>query len=259
MPRKLFLVLALVCVANGQNRTVVAIAHRGEHIRHPENTMPAYRAAVDAGVDFIEVDIRTTADGQLVSMHDETVDRQTNGSGRVSEMTLAQIRALDAGIKFAPQFAGTKVPTFDEILDFVRGRMGIYLDAKQISATDIVASLERHGMENHCVVYGSIELLKRIAALKPAIKVMPEAVSVPVLHMLVEQLRPRVIAFDARDFYDDIIAAARRTKADIYVDRFGPVDNPAGWQNAIERGATGIQTDRPAELVRFLRSKGLHK
>ena len=245
--------------AQAQTRTVVAISHRGESVRHPENTMPAYRAAIEAGVDFIEVDIRTTADGQLVSMHDETVNRMTNGTGKVAEMTLAQIRMLDAGIKAGPQFAGTKVPTFDEILEYARGKAGIYLDSKRVSAADIVNALERHGMADQCVIYAGVELLKQVAKLRPAIKVMPEASSVSVLTNLIEQLKPKVIAFDARDFTDEIIALARQAKADIYVDRFGKFDNPAGWQNAIDRGATGIQTDRPVELVEYLRSKRYHK
>jgi glycerophosphoryl diester phosphodiesterase len=259
MLRHLFLWLAVMGAAQAQTRTVVAISHRGESVRHPENTMPAYRAAIEAGVDFIEVDIRTTADGQLVSMHDETVNRMTNGSGKVAEMTLAQIRMLDAGVNAGPQFAGTRVPTFDEILEFARGKAGIYLDSKRVSAADIVAALERHQMQDHCVVYGGFELLKQVAALRPNIKVMPESVSVPVVTRLIAELKPKVIAFVERDFTDEIIALARQAKADIYVDRFGKFDNPAGWQNAIDRGATGIQTDRPVELVEYLRSKRYHK
>src|SRR5215475_6031253 len=90
--------------ALAQQTGVVAISHRGEHLHHPENTMPAYRAAVEAGADFIETDVRTTSDGKLVIMHDATVDRCTDGHGEVSAMTLEQIRKLDAGAKFPGEF-----------------------------------------------------------------------------------------------------------------------------------------------------------
>src|SRR5271170_2091058 len=70
-------------------KKVMVIAHRGEHLKHPENTMPAFQAAIDAGADFFELDVRTTSDGRLVLMHDRTVDRTTNGTGAVREMTFA--------------------------------------------------------------------------------------------------------------------------------------------------------------------------
>ena len=254
--RALYSLLLWAGLALPQTSQVVVIAHRGEHLQHPENTLPAYQSAIGLGVDFIEVDVRTTADGHLVVMHDSTVDSRTDGQGAIAKMTLKEIRALDAGIKFAPQFAGTRVPTFDEVLDLVRGRIGIYIDAKQVSAADLVAALDRHRMRETVVVYGGLPLLKEIAALAPQVKVMPEAVSPATLRAAIQTLRPRVIAFYARDFTDDLIALAKKTGAGIYVDRLGPADTPAVWQDAIDRGATGIQTDRPAALLEYLRAKG---
>ena len=257
--RALCSLLLVAGLALGQTRQVVVIAHRGEHLEHPESTLPAYQAAIGLGVDFIEVDVRTTADGHLVVMHDGTVDSRTDGKGAIAKMTLKQIRALDAGVKFSPQFAGAKVPTFDEVLALVRGRIGIYVDAKAVSAADLVAALDRHKMLEKVVVYGGIPLLKDIAALRPEVKGMPEAVNPATLRAAIETLHPRVIAFYARDFTDDLIAMAKKSGADIYVDRLGPADTPAVWQDAIDRGATGIQTDRPAALLEYLRAKGYRK
>ena len=120
--------------AYAQPANVVAISHRGEHLHHPENTMPAYRAALEAGADFIETDVRTTSDGKLVIMHDATVDRCTDGHGDVAGMTFDEIRKLDAGAQIRPTFKGTQVPTFEEVLEFARGKIGVYIDAKRISA-----------------------------------------------------------------------------------------------------------------------------
>ncbi len=259
MPRRTLLLLAVAAVLAAQTRQVVVISHRGEHLHHPENTIAAYQAAVDAGADFFETDVRTSSDGKLVIMHNDTVDARTNGTGAVKDMTLEQIRTLDAGIKFGAEFAGTKVPTFDEVLDFAHGKIGVYVDTKRASATDIVATLERHAMQDHVVVYGGFEYLAQVAALRPRIKVMPESVNATIVKKLIAELKPQVIAFDARDFTDEIIGLAREAKAGIYVDRLGDADRPELWQDAVDRGATGIQTDRPAELVQFLRSRKLHR
>lgn len=94
-------------------------AHRGCMETHPENTLPAFEEAIRLGAQMIEFDLQLTKDSVLVIMHDATVDRTTNGTGKVSELTLAEIRALDAGIKKGDQFKGTRVPTFMEVLDIM--------------------------------------------------------------------------------------------------------------------------------------------
>lgn len=232
------------------------IAHRGEHLVRPENTIPAFAEAIRLGADFIEVDVRTTADGQLVLSHDTTVDRCTNGRGRISEMTFEQVRALDAGAKKGPEFAGAKIPTFDEVLDLARGRTGIYVDAKAVSAKVLVRHIEQGGMAGNVVMYCGQSLAREILAVNPNLKVMPEANSLQETKQSLAELHPTVIAFADRDFKPEIVAAARQGGALIYVDRLGLNDGPGGWQAAIEAGADGIQTDRPGQLVEFLRSQG---
>ena len=74
-----------------QTRGIAVISHRGEHLSHPENTMAAYKAAIDLGVDYIEVDVQATSDGKLVLMHDSEVRRTTNGSGKIAQMTFAEV------------------------------------------------------------------------------------------------------------------------------------------------------------------------
>lgn len=91
-------------------------AHRGAMSTHPENTLPAFEEALRLGAHMIEFDVQLTRDGALVLMHDATVDRTTNGKGKVSEMTLAELRQLDAGGHMGQSFAGTRIPTFEETL-----------------------------------------------------------------------------------------------------------------------------------------------
>lgn len=244
------IVLACICglppsLPAADNRIAV-IAHRGEHLAHPENTLPAFQAAIDAGADFFELDVRTTADGRLVLMHDATVDRTTHNHGAVRQMTFDQIRALDAG--------GAKVPSFEEALALAHGRIGVYVDSKDIAPADLVGALAKADMRNSVVIYGGAGFLKKVQQLDPSLKVMPEAYGAATLEKLLVDLKPLVVvAFDASDFKDEVIAAAKHAGVQIYVDRLGLADNPKGWQDAVERGAAGIQTDHPAELVRYLR------
>jgi glycerophosphoryl diester phosphodiesterase len=240
-------------------QSIVAISHRGEHLQRPENTLPAFQEAIRVGADYFEVDVRTTSDGKLVLSHDATVDRCTNGTGQVSAMTFEQLEALDAGIKKGPEYAGTRIPTFDEVLDLARGKIGIYVDIKNATAQDLIGHIDAHGMTDHVVMYCRPDLCKKIQELNPKFKVMPESATLEHSRMLVDQLHPKVIAFGQGDFKPEIIAVAKEAKADIYVDVMGKTDAPEGWQAAIDAGATGLQTDRPGPLVEWLRAKGYKK
>jgi glycerophosphoryl diester phosphodiesterase len=100
-------------------RTVLVDAHRGASATHPENTLAAFRAALDVGVDSIEFDVRLSADGCPVVIHDPTVDRTTDGEGEVAELELNELRSLDAGGWKDARFAGERIPTLDQALDLL--------------------------------------------------------------------------------------------------------------------------------------------
>ena len=95
-------------------------AHRGYSGRYPENTMLAFRKAVEAGADGIELDVQLTKDGVPVIIHDELVDRTTDGKGFVKDMPLTQLRQLDASYIYAGQYGVNRIPTFREYCEFVR-------------------------------------------------------------------------------------------------------------------------------------------
>ncbi|NKY07561.1 glycerophosphodiester phosphodiesterase [Cellulomonas hominis] len=105
----------------------VVIAHRGNSAVAPQNTLAAFEAAWRAGAASIEIDIQPTADGQVVVIHDETVDATTDGQGVVTQMSLDALRALDAGSWFAAAYAGQRVPTFAEVLELLVRRPGLDL------------------------------------------------------------------------------------------------------------------------------------
>lgn len=110
---------------------MLAIAHRGASGYAPENTLAAFRRAVAQGVTFIETDLHLTRDAHFVAVHDETVDRTTNGQGSVHQMTLAELRRLDAGSWFASEFMSERLPTLEEVLEFAKKNdVVFYLELK---------------------------------------------------------------------------------------------------------------------------------
>jgi len=110
---------------------LLAIAHRGASGYAPENTFAAFRRAIALGAGFIETDLQLSRDARLVAIHDATVNRTTNGQGAVHDMTLAELRRLDAGSWFGSEFAGERIPTIEEILEFANKHdVVFYLEMK---------------------------------------------------------------------------------------------------------------------------------
>lgn len=161
----------LVGVASAKAGTVL-VAHRGNSAAAPENTLAAFRS-VRGLADYIEFDITTTSDGHLVVMHDDTVDRTTNGRGRVDSMTLAQVRALDAGAKFGPAFAGEKVPLFDEAISVILPQAQAIVDHKTGTPEQYVAAFRRNNLVGRAILNSpSLTFLRAVRRLEPGIDLM---------------------------------------------------------------------------------------
>ena len=151
-------------------------AHRGARRVAPENTLPAFAAALAMGADGIELDVHVTRDGQLVVIHDFHVDKTTDGQGPIANMTAAEVAQLDAGSHFSPDFAGTRVPTLEEVLDLVDNRCRINIEIKSMDiyardASDAVAALiQRRSLYEQVIVssFNPITLIK-MRQLDPAI------------------------------------------------------------------------------------------
>ena len=146
----LLLSLWLAQPADGAERPVVSIAHRGGIVPGvPENTLAAYRRAIEKGAQVIEIDLRTTQDGEIVIMHDETVDRTTNGHGKVAKLTWSEMQQLDAG-------NGEKVPLFEQVLQLVANSgVALLLDIKVSANLDkgLVAQLiHRHDATGNVII-----------------------------------------------------------------------------------------------------------
>ncbi len=110
--------------------SVMVIAHRGFSGNAPENTLTAFRRAIEAGSDMIEFDVRFSADGEVVVIHDEELDRTTTGQGRVADFPIPELRNLDAGTSFGKQFAGEKIPVLREVLELAGKRILLNIEIK---------------------------------------------------------------------------------------------------------------------------------
>jgi glycerophosphoryl diester phosphodiesterase len=109
---------------------LLTVAHRGASGYAPENTIAAFHKAVELKADFFELDVQMSKDGELVLIHDTSVDRTTDGSGEVGDLTFEELRGLDAGSWFSPEYAGEQIPTFGEALDHFRGKIGFLIEIK---------------------------------------------------------------------------------------------------------------------------------
>lgn len=118
--------------AGGLRDYVTVIAHRGASADAPENTLAAFEESIRQGADYFELDCHLSKDGAVIVIHDATVDRTTDGAGRVRDMTFEELRQLDAGAWRGEAFAGERLPTLDEALSLARGRIGVYVELKSV-------------------------------------------------------------------------------------------------------------------------------
>jgi glycerophosphoryl diester phosphodiesterase len=229
---------------------VYVVAHRGAHIGIPENTLAAYEAAIEMGVDFVEVDLRTTQDGRIVSIHNKEIDSYvTNGlHGLVSEMTLEQLKQLDIGSSIGPQWSRERIPTFEEILELCKGRVGIYLDLKDASVDKVVSIVNRWDMARQVLWYADFDKLERVAELCPECILMPDPGPEENLPKVINRFEPSVIAAVWRYYSQSFAAKCHQAGAIVIVDENGP----ACWQDALAWNTDGIQSDLPENLIALL-------
>ncbi|MGI9290250.1 MAG: glycerophosphodiester phosphodiesterase [Gammaproteobacteria bacterium] len=123
---------------------IKVIAHRGDAKALPENTLISFQAAIDKGMDFLELDIKLTKDGVPVVLHDASVERTTDGVGNVASLTFKELQQLDAGSWFSPEYAGQQVPSLQQVIDLAIDRTCVYIDMKVMPDYRLVRELRRH-------------------------------------------------------------------------------------------------------------------
>jgi len=248
----------------GETRTAGEAAfiasHRGGGATAPENTLPAITAALAGGFDYVEVDVALTADGHPVLLHDATVDRTTDGHGRLASLTLAEVRALDAGSWFGEEYAGTPVPTFVEFLDVLAGsgrRAIIELkggwDAASVEAA--IAEVLARSLERRIAI-SSFDA-RTLAAVGATSSVIPRLFSLRVLPpdvvgaakeaMVRGIVVRRKAILDRPEVVDELHGAGIRVV--VYT-----LNSDTQWDEVTALGVDGIVTDDPATLSMWQQS-----
>jgi glycerophosphoryl diester phosphodiesterase len=232
-------------------------SHRGGAASAPENTLPAIAAALAGGFGYVEVDVALTADRLPVLMHDAQVDRTTDGTGRLASLTLAEVRALDAGSWFDPAFAGTPVPTFAEFLDVLAqsgGRAIIELkglwDAAAVDAA--LADVAARDLERR-VALASFDA-RTLALAEAASDVVPRLL---ILKHVPDDVEAAVAEADVKGVIVDRKAVLERpaivdrlhatgTRVVVYT-----LNSDAHWDAVTALGVDGIVTDDPHTLSQW--------
>ena len=228
------------------------IAHRGASGHAPENTMLAFHTAVELGATFIETDIHMTRDGEFVAIHDSTVERTTNGRGAIKDLSLAELRQLDAGKWYERDFMGQKIPTLDEILEFGRAAdVVFYLEIKYEAAWGmhhaLASAIRKSGDVARTIVLsfdpGTLESLRDLDA-------------TIMTGLLIEERRPDSVKLALRAgsrqlcpqgdlITKELVDEANR--ADLQVATW-TINKPDQMRSVIAAGVNGVMTDYPDRL-----------
>jgi glycerophosphoryl diester phosphodiesterase len=227
---------------------LLKIAHRGSSGTHPENTLPAFLAAAEEGADMCELDVQATRDGAVVVLHDDTVDRTTNGHGAVADLTLAEIQLLDAGAKFGAAFANIHIPTLDEVMQAVDGKLGLNIEIKEGQVERRVCELIRSydALATSMVSSFQWQALEKVREIDPAIRVAlladkdREKLINAAAAMNAYAVNPRFDMVDA-EFCNE--AHGRGLKVLVWT-----IDVPEAMKILIAAGVDGIMTNYPARL-----------
>ncbi|MBN9670304.1 glycerophosphodiester phosphodiesterase [Roseibium aggregatum] len=189
-------------------KNAVIVCHRGASLLAPENTFASLEKAIEIGADYVELDVRPSKDGILYVIHDATVDRTTNGHGRITDLLAKDIDTLDAGAWFGADFEGQRVPRLDAFLDACKGRVGTYVEIKEGDPVEVRDMLAVRGMLNDAWTFSFDQsILAGARARVPDLKRM-------VLFMHVGSV-DRAVAQDAHilEFHEDNIDAEQVARA----------------------------------------------
>jgi glycerophosphoryl diester phosphodiesterase len=278
----LFLALAAASTAGAQSSSQAAVqkdsrppaplpaprhafiisCHRGDHTHAPENTLKAYENAIKAGADYVEIDLRTTVDSQLVIMHDATVNRMTNGTGLVKDIRYDSLSRFRVKEKTHPEWGEFPIPTFDQVLELCKDKIYIYLDFKNADPAAAFQLIKKYGMEKQVVVYINAEQQfhgwRRVAPAMPLMVSLPAGVKdTASLQRFLDEVHPDILDGDYDQYTQDMVTTAQRQGYTVFPDIQGPAESPALWDQPIQKGVRALQTDHPEDLIGWLKEKAI--
>jgi glycerophosphoryl diester phosphodiesterase len=245
-----------------ESRRPLVIAHRGDSGNAPENTLRSFSQAMELGADVIELDVHLSADGVPVVIHDYTVQRTTDGRGRVAGLTLEELERLDAGSWFHRRFAGERVPTLEEALRLSNGRVGVNLEIKPVSdktgaRETVVRSLETI---RRCGVEPSVLLSSFQHSLLPIVHKYNPRIALGIIYHPVQHVGRSPIDLAPRFGASAIVCAHRYLRKGWVGEahRRGlalaayPVDSLSDLRKCLRLNIGGIVTNQPGRILKHL-------
>ncbi|SFE00184.1 glycerophosphoryl diester phosphodiesterase [Chitinophaga sp. CF118] len=269
---------------NPLGKDILVAAHRGDWRNAPENSIAAIRYAIDMGVDIVEIDVQKTADGQLVIMHDDKIDRTTTGKGRVKDYTLDSLKTfyLRNGLGIPTHH---RIPTLEEAMLAAKGKVMVNLDKCYDYMNEAYAVLEKTGTVHQAIFKGYFLSAAKVKTDYSGVlnKIhymsmvqLDDSAALNMIHDFEEQIKPTAFELIFKSDTSAILSQLNTIKqkgSRVWVNALwaslngGHYDDMAvddgnikdSWQWLLDKGFTVIQTDRPAALLAYLRGKGLHK
>ncbi|ADB42561.1 glycerophosphodiester phosphodiesterase family protein [Spirosoma linguale] len=240
-------------------------AHRGASPAAPENTLATFRLALQMQVDYIEIDVRTTKDGKLVILHDGTLNRTTNGTGPVSEQTLADLKKLSAANGMNDAFKAEQIPTLDEVCQLLAdwnarhpAKTNLYVDCKDVAPEPLVAVLTRYGLLTNAVFYGSDEKLLALKNAAPRARLMPGLKRADQMAAKIATLHPYAFDVSWPALSEALAGQIHQQNIKVFSDLLDGFDTPVEYQKAVHFGVDVIQTDQVLQVYRTLAAKPTH-
>jgi len=238
-----FALLALLVTRT--NQPVLVIAHRGSSAAAPENTLAAFRLAVEQGADFVELDVQESADGEVLVVHDSDLMKVGGAAMKIWETDAATLRTVDIGSRAGPQFSGERVPTLAEALSVCKGRTRVIVELKSYGHDErleerVAAIVEAAGMEGDCI-FMSLDraMVRKMKRLRPSWRSgLLVAKGLGDLTVLGADF----LAVEARMATRRFVRRAHRARQEVYV---WTVDDPAWMLDAMGRGVDGLITNKP--------------
>lgn len=245
----------------------LSVAHRGASGLAPENTLASFQKALDMGVDVLEMDVHLSKDGEVVVIHDSTVDRTTNGTGKVGDLDLDQLKELDAGSFFSAEYAGEPIPTLQEVIDLAQGRAVLEIDLKTTSPlptgleSKVVGLIVSNGLEDRVVLQSlnplTLFYLKRINSNIPTALSYHEGLPLPLRNRWGASLaHPDIMQPSASTATEEHVLQRHEDGYPVVV---WTVDDPAEMEQVIEHGVDGVMTNRPDLLKAVLAERAAMK
>lgn len=236
---------------------IEVVVHRGANFLAPENTLPSARAALKYGAEWIELDVRKSKDGVLYNLHDETLDRTTDGHGPIHLVTSSEIERLDAGSWFGPAFRGLKVPRIETMLDSLKGKANVFFDVKKgTPVADLVKLVRAKGFEkNSFFWFADAKMVLEFVKLAPEMKIKVNASDIEGIKKWQAVCRPSYVEIEPENITKELVNYCH--KNGILVMAAIQNGNEEAYKKAIQAQPDLVNIDQPELWARVVaESKG---